>query len=643
MRRAALSRWQGPPAPLLLLLGTVVLPASARRPQNEATASSGDTQAVAVRLVPAGSFQALKVSPHSDTTRPPEVALMNALQPLERTVSGRLDEIDSHILRLEEELGHGGQRPSGGEKAGPSLAKQEEKMLEETATSGWHIEEERVIASTTACLLLGFVAFVMCLLYVVNFPDPQVQNYAFKLISECISILCAVLVAKAQFGNLFQEMVVHKLVGDGNWGFGGLLKEFTIDVFIFAVWIGATSVLMKRYQGSHLNMYAVKHLFSHEAAFVGIDMLTSPQGQLARQLQGAEVGYYSMVLFYLLFLIGSTIFLFAMQRLSEYCRAAAVRRESERTAVEAEAEAEAEAESEARAEGEGPGGGAAGGQCEGTGGGAAGSRGEAEPGAAAAGAGEGHAAHQEGSGEGEDELHWIMESRESEDESFAIITSLLARQLILVSITGRIPKLKGDFGEHTVHEFFLLISTLVCLVGALVFSMRIASAHVEGGAEGEGRLLSHRSAEFVQLTTSFLVGWCSLSLCRWCVQTVIHEPTLMFIGAAASCSFPLILFIILIDFLCDEHWLSDASAVAFIQSAGLVVGLSWEKAFASAIDTINDIHNGSVTSMITIEIGLCLGLCAVILPGWRTFIVPRAAAPVPPRWPREGAKSLAAD
>ena len=44
-----------------------------------------------------------------------------------------------------------------------------------------------------ACMLLGSVAFVMLLFYVVNWPDDDIRLYAWTIISTTLSIFTAVL------------------------------------------------------------------------------------------------------------------------------------------------------------------------------------------------------------------------------------------------------------------------------------------------------------------------------------------------------------------------------------------------------------------------------------------------------------------
>lgn len=445
-----------------------------------------------------------------------------------------------------------------------------------------------------ATLLLGFVAFSMCIVYMLYFPDPQVQSYSAKMMSSVISIMCAVLIEKAQFGVFFNGVIIKGIFGSGDWGVGLFLKEFCVNFVIFLLWVISISVFMKRNRDSHEGMFATNQLLSHEAAFVGIEMIITPQAELF-ELKQDTLGFYHIFFYYLASFAGVSMLLIFMSRTLGFFRKKATMAQPE-TLPEALAQQHAlprpgddvheQAHGEQHLEDD----------C-----------------------GHGFGAHHHG------EPHWVIESEEAEEECAAIILSLMTRQITLFCILGRIPTKKGDFGVHVRSDFGYLFGAIVVTLVLLVIFNK-AYLVCENTSWWKPKLI------FLKHYLAFTVGWLFLSFSRWSVQTVILDKTLMFITNAVCLSVPLVLAIVLIDFLCDEGWMSENSAMIFISCAALCIGLSWECAFACSIDTIKTLnHSRMLSADISIEVGLCLGLCGLLLPGWRAFVVPKAASPVPQR------------
>lgn len=331
---------------------------------------------------------------------------------------------------------------------------------------------------------------------------------------------------------------------------------------------------MKRNQDSHEGMFAANQLLSHVAAFVGIEMVITPQAELF-QLKQEELGFPNMLALYLASFAGAALLLTFLSWFMGLFRKKATRLQQEQETLP---EALAQQPAFPRP---------------------------------------GDEAHEQ-------EPHWVLETEEAEEECAAIIMSLMTRQLILFGILGRVPTKKGDFGRHERADFGFLFGAIVLTMVLLMVTTKAYFSCPETS------WFKHKLV-FLKHYLAFTVGWLFLSLSRWSVQMVVMDKTLMFITNAVGLSVPLVLMIILIDFLCDEGWMSENSAMIFISCAALCIGLSWECAFACAIDTINKVTGSSIVSNVTVEMGLCLGLCLLLLPGWKAFVVPKAASPLPPR------------
>merc|ERR1719410_370079 len=168
----------------------------------------------------------------------------------------------------------------------------------------------------------------MCVVYMLNFPDPQVQSYSAKMMSSVISILCAVLIEKAQFGCFFAGVVIKGIFGGGDWGVGIFLKEFCVNFLIFLLWMSSISVIMKRNEDSHYGMFAANQLLSHEAAFVGIEMIITPQAELFA-LKQDMLGFYPTLGYYLASFAGASVLLILISCLMGFMRKRAAKAQPE--------------------------------------------------------------------------------------------------------------------------------------------------------------------------------------------------------------------------------------------------------------------------------------------------------------------------
>eukprot|EP00421_Protoceratium_reticulatum_P006258 CAMPEP_0168364540 /NCGR_PEP_ID=MMETSP0228-20121227/4260_1 /TAXON_ID=133427 /ORGANISM="Protoceratium reticulatum, Strain CCCM 535 (=CCMP 1889)" /LENGTH=588 /DNA_ID=CAMNT_0008377303 /DNA_START=24 /DNA_END=1790 /DNA_ORIENTATION=+ len=513
-----------------------------------------------------------------------------------RNISSQMASIDNRLSRIEE-----GRVSKLAGKFGGSADQDPRPVgkLDKRSKMMMSLEQERVVASTTACLLMGFLALTMCVLYLLNFPDRQVRNYSYKMLSACFSILCAVLIEKAQFGNLFQKVIFKKSIGRMHLHAWPLLfSQFALDFTYFGAWLTALSYLMMKFQNSRVDTYAWSHLVSHEVAFVGIQMFAAPQATIANEKQKAGAGFGELFQLLIGFTLGSALFLVFVLAVAKKLRHRARHREAAQASLP-----------------EAPGGGTASG----------------EGGAHAPDTGHGDLQHEGG------HHSWPSVALEGELEACAIILSLLTRQVILLFITGRVPSKKGDFEDHTFEHFCGLFVTIFIVVLLIVVVTKL-TAHSEH--HHEHSMYDH-VLEFVFQYLSFLLAWVLIAFCTWSIQSMLSDKTLMFTSVAAAVTFPLMFFVITLDFLCDHGWLSEHSAEVFIEACGLTIGISWEKSFAVAIDTINGMHNGSIRYMVSVELGLCLGLCLMVLPAWRAYIAPHAAEPVPARGAKLGIEAAA--
>jgi len=157
---------------------------------------------------------------------------------------------------------HGGEH--GGEHGEEHGGKHGEEHGEEH-------EGSQVVAITVSLMLMGFVAFNMVLIYLVNWSDENIRSASYKMIATTISIFCAVLFNEAEFSFIFKQL----LAGKGGRGLGievTWVHKVISGVIAFMVHFGLINYLCYRFSGSEQRRFAVKSLLAHIAAFAGIKM-----------------------------------------------------------------------------------------------------------------------------------------------------------------------------------------------------------------------------------------------------------------------------------------------------------------------------------------------------------------------------------
>jgi len=144
-----------------------------------------------------------------------------------------------------------------------------------------HHEVSPVEASVSV-MLLGSIGFQMLLFYIVHWDDADIRRYAWRVISQTISIFCAVLLFQG-FNGLIEEYVIE---GMGNF------CEVIIDMGQMVFWLTAMQVMLAITSGAvndlwrgakpemktvEINVKSLALLLSHVAGFSAINAWGSLQ------------------------------------------------------------------------------------------------------------------------------------------------------------------------------------------------------------------------------------------------------------------------------------------------------------------------------------------------------------------------------
>mmetsp|Transcript_135349 Transcript_135349/g.235358 ORF Transcript_135349/g.235358 Transcript_135349/m.235358 type:complete len:597 (+) Transcript_135349:105-1895(+) len=145
-----------------------------------------------------------------------------------------------------------------------------------------HDTEREVAHSAVAAMLLLFVAFIMTLFYLVNFPDVDIQRATWQLLSRTISIFIAVLISKSTKEVMCEGLqlscehkISHRMSAVSE---AGVEYAYAGIGIAFARWLMFWIIFqlyMLQYSGTFI--VAISKLGGHIVAFAGLDAFTALQ------------------------------------------------------------------------------------------------------------------------------------------------------------------------------------------------------------------------------------------------------------------------------------------------------------------------------------------------------------------------------
>lgn len=139
-----------------------------------------------------------------------------------------------------------------------------------------------VVHETVAFMLVLFVAFVMSLTYLVNYPDLDIRQAAWQLLSRTVSIFIAVLISKSTKEVLCELIdmscdneVTETLSAVYEQHHEATIKAISISFCRWLMLWLAFQLFMLQYRGSQI--VAISRLGGHVVAFAGMDAFTDLQ------------------------------------------------------------------------------------------------------------------------------------------------------------------------------------------------------------------------------------------------------------------------------------------------------------------------------------------------------------------------------
>lgn len=431
--------------------------------------------------------------------------------------------------------------------------------------------------TAVAIMLLGFVAFVMALFYLVNFPDEDIKAATWKLLSTTMSIFIALLMFSGtqHFLTFVTGTGTSESKGDGDGDLRVAIghEEVTHDIILFAFarfiifWL-LLQLHLYFVHGRHIahkpqadseksyTLKGVAAIGSHIVAFSGMDAFGTVQ----------EQGFFAGNLFHCIagvILVGGA--LFVLFDVADIVRRHIVQKRNSNL--------------EARQEWK----------------------------------------------------EWVSECNSAQYESASLILGLLLSQCIRFGITGNLPPLEGGSpmgkSRTQVHMLFAVAICLGTLVVALQITLRKTLGEQSWSKGWTKRFL--RAIREILATT---MAWCLTYWGRWAFWMSTEDSGLGYgdkMTALLATSLFMSIFcfagVLGIDFIADNlvGESGEAGCVALIRSLGLVLGLAWESTFHEALGAIGSVHLFPVNYELNVLILICI-LVITTLPAWMIYILPEA-------------------
>jgi len=229
----------------------------------------------------------------------------------------------------------------------------------------------------------------------------------------------------------------------------------------------------------------------------------------------------------------------------------------------------------------------------------------------------------------EDDMNWEEACRQVENRFASICIGLLLSIVIRQSITGSLPAIWGSPLNKTQEQVNILFGvSLAFAVPVFVMSMAVSS--LEGHRAALPGIL--RAAHVTQLLLSMSMGWSLVFSGQWEFWSSTHGKGVGLGDKMSSRMIDALLFsymsfgfIISLDFLADKLKIARTGFDAVSASFVLGLGLSWQGAFTEATASLSNRYEDKHTRAY-MDALMTLCLCAIVLPAWVLYMLPRAMA-----------------
>eukprot|EP00931_Biecheleriopsis_adriatica_P060994 TRINITY_DN36651_c0_g1_i1.p1 TRINITY_DN36651_c0_g1~~TRINITY_DN36651_c0_g1_i1.p1 ORF type:complete len:570 (-),score=136.83 TRINITY_DN36651_c0_g1_i1:65-1774(-) len=427
-------------------------------------------------------------------------------------------------------------------------------------------EKKDPVAIAISVMLMGSIGFQMLMFYLVNWNDKDIQRYSWKVISQTISIFCAVLLFQA-----FNGIVEEKLIEGSS-----PIVEVTIDMLQMLFWLFCMQIVLAVTSGAVHDLIGGKEpdleevelqvkswsvLFSHIAGFAAINAWGSWQQKF----------FNSSPMHVVLVVPIACTGLFAIYHAFDKVREKIAHMDD---GEEDEFEKKWDEETE----------------------------------------------------EAENDVAGLSLSFLTVQAIRFAISGILPNQEGLEIWEDAISHTPGQCHALLACGVgFFLVSVIVLKLEPILKKEEECEEH--GHAEASEKI--ERILEIVNNYVTFGLAWCLFYGVRWAMSHMhfTNENALLMVTIALFLSAASFLFIFILDKVEDNHLLGQDSEVAeaavekIITGLGILIGFSWEQSFDTAVDVVAEgLADTWPPSLSKLVMSACLVL--IVFPAWRYYILP---------------------
>ncbi|CAK9071443.1 unnamed protein product [Durusdinium trenchii] len=240
--------------------------------------------------------------------------------------------------------------------------------------------------------------------------------------------------------------------------------------------------------------------------------------------------------------------------------------------------------------------------------------------------------------EDEFEVIWGEHVAETEDEVISLSVSFLTVQLLRFCITGQLPEASGEDSEnsppHSLWSCTLLLLVGVILglaeMGRLLLARRAGTGafaravSVESSAEG-----AERGATWYQKISAMSFAWCLHISVDWSIAAHLQlDDSMKAVVSALLGTCLAFLLIFGLDKVADnaDDIEVDGAIRTVISALGMLVGISWERCFDAAVGGVTTSAMrtpGRHLPVPVMNLLLAVVLALMVLPAWKWYILPK--------------------
>lgn len=492
------------------------------------------------------------------------------------------------------EQGLSEKRPHSRNIASEEPSEEVENELEE------EVEDIDPVAFTIATLLVAFLFINMVILHCIHYPDPNIRVYVYGMMNTTISVFLAVVFNEAVYSFIVEQILAAPFPRGFSIEVGYrvrvLVGLFQLVAFYFLLnWI-AYKFRNSRGKGY---MYSTKVIGGHITAFAGITFFGCMQETHAiRHHMGLSV----------VLLFGAVIAMAIIRRVFHHVRLW-LNSLSKKTYQSLDSPAQMDTSSAAQ------------------------------------------------------ELDWGEELSEVEDDSMGLILSFLVRQIALFSICHRMLPIRGDpsFLPSASQIANLALWSLAFMVLMLITAT--VRHHLRKINFLDKLSWGKHLSETWECTCAMTMSLCLCRVGEWSMRNLVREPAMCLVASAAATTTIVLVAIVVLDKVADKltpekrvsaqvrksfeselqktsvsemAWagtnvsskhvlqMQEHSLRKIIEALGLAVGLSWERAFHAAEETLIDGIPVAHAHVVVSKALFATILLMVVFPAWLWYIIPKA-------------------